>query len=301
MATTTAHQISMDNALVAPEKRVEIGKCNMRIDPKKTQKEPTTRDVITRNEQFWVTINKHGSSYQFKIDKKRLSVDMEVFREIHQICPRLMIKNIMKPPSSQQENLLLHQGTWTTLHPINKCLSGKITSLDEICLSKAQILCGMYYKKNIDFVALLWEDFAFQIDNRDAKKQEKMYHPGFIKAIIHHFLSKGKSISMRNRMFMHTAHDDCILGTMRFVFKDKDTQVNGVLIPTVMTTLKIRDSPAYQTYLAFATEATTPKSKRIYKKPASPMIKTTTTSLEETPSKKKSASAITAQNLSIRH
>ncbi|GKC27990.1 hypothetical protein Tco_1035284 [Tanacetum coccineum] len=58
-----------------------------------------------------------------------------------------------------------------------------------------------------------------------------------------------------------------------------------------MTTPKIRDSPAYQTYLAFATGAATPKKKRIYKKPTSHMIKTTTTSPKETPSKKKSAPA----------
>ncbi|GJX05923.1 hypothetical protein Tco_0478561 [Tanacetum coccineum] len=171
---------------------------------------------------------------------------------------------------------------WRTFDVIiNKCLSGKITGLDKIHLSIAQILYGMYYKKNIDFVALLWEDFAFQIDNRDSKKQEKIYYPRFTKVIIHHFLSKDKSISMRNKMFMHIAQDDSILSTLRFFSKDEDTQVYGALIATVMTTLDIQDSRAYQTYLAFATGASTPKPKRIYKKPDSPMIKTTTKSLEE--------------------
>nr|GEV00203.1 hypothetical protein [Tanacetum cinerariifolium] len=45
------------------------------------------------------------------------------------------------------------------------------------------------------------------------------------------------------------------------------------------------------TYLAFATGAATPKIKRIYKKPASPMIKTTTKSFEETPSKRNTTPA----------
>ncbi|GJT90644.1 hypothetical protein Tco_1079489 [Tanacetum coccineum] len=58
-----------------------------------------------------------------------------------------------------------------------------------------------------------------------------------------------------------------------------------------MTTPKIRDSPTYQTYLAFATGVATPKPKRIYKKHDSPMIKTTIISLEETPLEKKSAPA----------
>nr|GFB69720.1 hypothetical protein [Tanacetum cinerariifolium] len=93
---------------------------------------------------------------------------------------------------------------------------------------------------------------------------------------------------MRNRIFMHTSQDDCIMGTMRFVSKDEYTQVYGALIPTVMTTPKIRDSPGYHSYLAFATRAATPKTKRICNKPVSPMTKTTATSTEETHSKKKS-------------
>ncbi|GKC99992.1 hypothetical protein Tco_1170267, partial [Tanacetum coccineum] len=109
-----------------------------------------------------------------------------------------------------------------------------------------------------------------------------MYYPIFTKAIIHHFLSKDKTISMRNKMFMHTAQDDSILGTLRFVPKDEDAQVYEALIPAVMTTSKIWYSLAYQTYLAFATRAATPKLKRIYKKHDYPMIKTTNTSPEET-------------------
>ncbi|GKB82316.1 hypothetical protein Tco_0949211 [Tanacetum coccineum] len=215
-------------------------------------------------QQFWVTINKHGSSYQFKI------------------CPRLPDHEFDEPPSKEEilsfikelghtgniKNITtvvvdhMHQPWRTFALIINKCLSGKII------------------------------DFSFQIDNRDAKKQEKMYYPRFTKAIIHHFLSKDKSISMRNKMFIHTAQDDSILGILRFVSKDEDTQVYGALIPVVMTTPKIRDSPAYQTYLTFATRAATPKSKKIYKKPASSMIKTTTTSPEETPSKRKDTPSV---------
>ncbi|GJT60954.1 hypothetical protein Tco_1004487 [Tanacetum coccineum] len=86
----------------------------------------------------------------------------------------------------------------------------------EIYMHQAQILWGMFYKKNVHFVELLWEDFTFQTENRDIKKQEKMYYARFTKAIIHHFITKDKSISMRNRMFMYTVEDDSILGLMRF-------------------------------------------------------------------------------------
>nr|GEY64265.1 hypothetical protein [Tanacetum cinerariifolium] len=46
MATTTAQQIALDNALVALEKQVKIGKYNMRIDHEMTTKEPTYQVVL---------------------------------------------------------------------------------------------------------------------------------------------------------------------------------------------------------------------------------------------------------------
>ncbi|GJS78763.1 hypothetical protein Tco_0728644 [Tanacetum coccineum] len=195
--------------------------------------------------QFWFTINKQDSSYRFKFGKKRFTLNMEVFREIFQ------------------------------------CLSGKMTGLDKMRLSRAQILWGMYYKKNVDFVELLWEDFIFQIDNRDTKKQEKMYYPRFTKAVIHHFITKDKTISIRNRLFMHTTQDDCVLSTMRFVSKSEDFQVYRALLPKVMTNQKMRNSYVYNTYLAYATRAATPKKARKFKKHASPSKKRTLVTVED--------------------
>ncbi|GKC30185.1 hypothetical protein Tco_1037479 [Tanacetum coccineum] len=54
----------------------------------------------------------------------------------------------------------LHQPWITFASIINKCLSGKVSGLDKLRLSRAQILWGMYHKKNLDFVALIWEDLA---------------------------------------------------------------------------------------------------------------------------------------------
>ncbi|GKF01438.1 hypothetical protein Tco_0028361, partial [Tanacetum coccineum] len=64
---------------------------------------------------------------------------------------------------------------------INRSSSGKTSSLDKFHLSRAQIIWGMYFQKNVDYVELLWEDFTYQIDNKDFKKQEKMYYPRFTK------------------------------------------------------------------------------------------------------------------------
>ncbi|GKE04137.1 hypothetical protein Tco_1396155, partial [Tanacetum coccineum] len=250
----------------------------MRIDPTKTQKEPTYQVVldalalttcypaflITADvpeiymHPLWYTINKHDSSYSFKIGKKRFTITMEVFREIFQICPRLLtqefdallldeeivsfikelghkgdIKSITKVVVDH-----MYQPWRTFVAIINKCLSGKITG-------------------------------RLHISNREQRPQEArkdVLYPRFTKAIIHHFITKDKSISIRNKMFMYSAQDDSIL-------------VDG-------------DATTYKTYLAYATGTTLPKMKRKFKKPASPSKKRTLVTVEEEepePAKKKKA------------
>ncbi|GKD29521.1 retrovirus-related pol polyprotein from transposon TNT 1-94 [Tanacetum coccineum] len=140
----------------------------------------------------------------------------------------------------------------------------------------------MYYKKNLDFVALIWEDLAYQIDNIDLKKQDKMFYPRFTKIITHYFLVKDKSISMRNRMFMHTARDDSLLGTIRFVSRHADTQVYGAILPQTMTNQALLDSVAYKTYYTIASGAEPLISRKSQKKSYYAI------SFEESPSKKKS-------------
>ncbi|GKC76391.1 hypothetical protein Tco_1127165 [Tanacetum coccineum] len=283
MTTTVAQQVALDNALVPLEKRVEIGKYSMRIDPVKTKKEPTYQVVldalalttcypaflITTDvpeiymHQFWFTINKKDSTlYRFKIDKKRTTLNMEIFREIFQIYPRLPTQEFDALPSDKDivsfikelghegdiksitevviDHMYQHWRTFASI--INKCLSGKITGLDKLRLSRAQILWGRFYKKNVDFVELLWEDFTFQIENKDHKN---------------------------------------ILGIMRFVSKSEDFQIYGAILPNRMTNQQIQDSDAYKTYLAYAISVASPKMKRKLKKPASPSKKRTLITIEE--------------------
>ncbi|GKC54213.1 hypothetical protein Tco_1076958 [Tanacetum coccineum] len=99
----------------------------------------------------------------------------------------------------------MHQPWRTFAGVINRCISGKSTILDRLRQSRAQILWGMFYKKNVDFVALLWEDFSFQADNKEisSARKESMPYPRFTKVIISHFISKDKTISMRNMINRH--------------------------------------------------------------------------------------------------
>ncbi|GJR14513.1 hypothetical protein Tco_0797165 [Tanacetum coccineum] len=99
------------------------------------------------------------------------------------------------------------------------------------------------------------------------------------------FLTKDKSISVRNRMSMHTARDDSLLGSMRFVSRHKDTQIYGALLPKEMTNQAMLDSVAYNTYYAIASGVDPPKPEKTQKKSDLAI------SSEETSSKKKPAKA----------
>ncbi|GKE28469.1 hypothetical protein Tco_1443853, partial [Tanacetum coccineum] len=155
---------------------------------------------------------------------------------------------------------------------INRGLSGKTSGIDKLRLSRAQILWGMFYQKNIDYVELLWEDFIYQIENRVYKKQENMYYPRFTKVIIHHFLIQDKTLSWRNRIRMHTSKDDYLMNTLRFVLAKEATQIYGTILPKCLTSPEMKDSKAYKTYLGYATGVVPPKISRKFKK-ASPSKK----------------------------
>ncbi|GKA01407.1 hypothetical protein Tco_0674072 [Tanacetum coccineum] len=124
-----------------------------------------------------------------------------------------------------------------------------------------------------------------------------MYYPRFIKVIIHHFISKDKSISMRNKIFMHTVRDDSVLGTLRFVSKSNEYQLYGALLTKGISNQQMRDSPTYKTYLAFATGAATPKKARKFKKLVSLSKKKTLIVVEEPAEKPTKKPATRRQSL----
>nr|GEW84010.1 hypothetical protein [Tanacetum cinerariifolium] len=54
--------------------------------------------------QFWFTISKikDTSSYQFKLDKKKFRIGVEVFRDVLQICPIFPNQEFVKQPSHDE-------------------------------------------------------------------------------------------------------------------------------------------------------------------------------------------------------
>ncbi|GKC09753.1 hypothetical protein Tco_1001363 [Tanacetum coccineum] len=156
----------------------------------------------------------------------------------------------------------------------------------------------MYNKKNVVFVALLWENFMFQADNRDISttRKENMPYPRFTKVIINHFISKDKTISIRNWINIHIVRDDSLLGTLKFVSNTQDYQKYGALIPEEMINQSIKDSKAYKIYLDFSTRKATPKKARKFKKVVSPSKKLSSV-LEEEPAKKPKQAKKTRQEV----
>ncbi|GKD05564.1 hypothetical protein Tco_1180538 [Tanacetum coccineum] len=188
-------------------------------------------------QQFWYTITKiKGSeSYEFLLADKRCVIDAEVFRKILDICPRkegedftevqndedtltFLVDLGYSGPLHKYTNMFvdhMHQ-PWRTLAAcINKCLSGKTASNDKLRKSRIDILWGMFYRENVDYPSLIWEDIAYQIDHRREKKsrRENMPYPRFT----------------------------------------KDVQQYGLAIPATMLNKEIMQSESYKRFILYST------------------------------------------------
>nr|GEU76704.1 hypothetical protein [Tanacetum cinerariifolium] len=160
--------------------------------------------------QFWNTIKKieKTNAYNFKLDKKKCRVDTEVFRKILQICQRLPNQDFVELPSEDDLLLFIKELGYS-----GNCEMLSTIRLDRLRESRAQILWAMYNQMNVDYVSFLWEDFIYQADNREIslERKEHIPYPQFTKVIINHFISKDNTISMRNRINLHTVRDDTLL------------------------------------------------------------------------------------------
>ncbi|GJY62992.1 hypothetical protein Tco_0464452 [Tanacetum coccineum] len=156
MDTTRAQQKALDHDLVAPANPFEI----------------TTGVPEIYMQEFCVTVSRHHSSLRFKLNGKSHTVNIYNFRDMLKIFPKLP-GQIFKEPPFKEEILSfirdlghtdeikflfnvnvnhMHQPWRSFAAIINKCLSGKTTTLESLRLSRAQILWGMYHNKTVDYV-----------------------------------------------------------------------------------------------------------------------------------------------------
>ncbi|GJZ09037.1 hypothetical protein Tco_0543320 [Tanacetum coccineum] len=305
MALSIADQIALDDALVAPADRLKIGKCNLRLSSDVTSKEATLQVVydvlkltpfykafqVTADapeiymQEFWASAYVHNRSVRFKMNNKKHIIGLDQFRDILQICPKVGNKKFVEPPLEKEILIFLaslghsgdirkitdvnvnklHQPWRSFAAVINKCLSGT-PSYDSLRLSQAQILWGMYNKKNVDYAYLLWEDFIFKIENKNTKKGSAMYYPRFTKLVVNYVMEKDPSIPRRNKVNWHYARDDPMFTTINVISRNEATQLYGAILPVALTNEDIRNSESYKEYYAMASGTIPPKTKGSKKK-----------------------------------
>ncbi|GJY74641.1 hypothetical protein Tco_0479072 [Tanacetum coccineum] len=217
------------------------------------------------------------------MNKKSYSFDLDTFRNILQICPKLHGRHFVDTPFEEDilafmreigysGTIKLHSDVKVDLLPqpwrtfatiINKCLSSKVTGIDTLRLSRAQILWGLYHQEKVNFVYLLWEDLVYQIENKESRKNKYMYYPRFTKVVISHFMSQDQSIPRRNKVDWHMANDDPILTTMRFIPQHEVVQKYGAILPDYLTNPAMKASEAYKTYHDLANGKVQPKPKYV--------------------------------------
>ncbi|GKE84528.1 hypothetical protein Tco_1558270, partial [Tanacetum coccineum] len=162
MALSIADQIALDDALVAPADRLRIGKCNLQVvydvlklTPFYNAFQVTADAPEIYMQEFWASTYVHNRSIRFKINNKKHIIDLEQFRDILQICPRVGNKKFAEPPLEKEILIFLaslgHSGDirkitkvnvnklhqpWRSFAAIiNKCLSD-IPSYDSLRLSR---------------------------------------------------------------------------------------------------------------------------------------------------------------------
>nr|GEY81858.1 ribonuclease H-like domain-containing protein [Tanacetum cinerariifolium] len=105
MATTIEQQVALDEALVPSTKRLRIGRSNFRLPSDIQSKESTLQE-------FWATAYVHQHSIRFKLDNKKHIVNLETFRDMLHICPRIPGQSFDELPFEEEIlEFLQHQNT----------------------------------------------------------------------------------------------------------------------------------------------------------------------------------------------
>nr|GEX58370.1 hypothetical protein [Tanacetum cinerariifolium] len=258
MATTIDQQVALDEALVPSMQRLRIGRSNFRLPSDIQSKESTLQVVydVLRNspffrafqvtadvpeiymQEFWATAKLHHNSIHFKMNTKKSVFDLEAFREMLHISPRIPSQSFAELPFEEE---------------ILKFLCFR--------LSQAQILWGFYHRSNVDYAYLIWEDFVYQVEHKNQKRRNEMYYPRFTKVIIDYFMRRKPSISRRNRINWYYVRDDVLFSIIKVVSRHQTTQQYDAILPIELTTDEIKNSMAYKEYYACATGEAAPKPK----------------------------------------
>nr|GEY11138.1 hypothetical protein [Tanacetum cinerariifolium] len=204
-------------------------------------------------QEFWATAYVHQRSFRFKMNNKKYIVDLESFREMLHICPRIHGQDFAELPFKEEIlefiRFLGHGETIRTLTDVN------INKLYQPWRSFAAIINKFLTGKSSGY-----DNFVYQVEHKNQKKSNEMYYPSFTK-VIHHFMLKDPSIPRRNKINWHYVRDDSIFSMIKVVSRHQNTQQYGAMLPIELTNDEIRNTKAYKDYYAFATGEASPKPK----------------------------------------
>nr|GEZ47848.1 hypothetical protein [Tanacetum cinerariifolium] len=96
MATKLDQQVALDEALVLSAQRLQIGRSNFRLPSDIQSKEPTLQV------EFWAIAKLHQHSILYKMDTRKHVLDLEAFREMLHISPRILGQSFAELPFEEE-------------------------------------------------------------------------------------------------------------------------------------------------------------------------------------------------------
>nr|GEV58703.1 hypothetical protein [Tanacetum cinerariifolium] len=214
--------------------------------------------------EFWATATVHHHAIRFKMDNKKHIINLESFRDMLHICPRVHGQSFVKPPFEEEIvafiRFLGHSAVIRKLTDVN------INKLYQPWRSFAAIINKCLTEKNSSYDSFKFISSSNYVERKDSKKRNEMYYPRFTKVIIYHFMSNDPSIPRRNKVNWHYVRDDHMFSTIKLVSRHQNTQQFGALLPIGLTNEEIDNSNAYKEYYVVATGAAPPKPKASVRK-----------------------------------
>ncbi|GJU69156.1 hypothetical protein Tco_1255415 [Tanacetum coccineum] len=118
MSSITAQQTKLDLELVPKEKRLDIGKCNGRLNPRKIQREPTFQVVLDA-----LALTPCYSSFLITTDVPEVYMHQDIFK----ICPRVQGQDFDALPIDEEiVSFLKYLGHTGEIHSLNDVVVDQI-------------------------------------------------------------------------------------------------------------------------------------------------------------------------------
>ncbi|GJZ83538.1 hypothetical protein Tco_0648711 [Tanacetum coccineum] len=246
MEISIADQIALDDALVAPANRLKIGKCNLRL----------SSDGHSKG------ANSSSSLMIFKMNNKKHILNLDQFRDILQICPKVGNKKFEEPPLEKEILAFLASlGHWENYERSLMLMSiSCINPGDHLLLSSINILVVNHpttvfvflklksygectITRRFEYAYFCGEAFIYQNENKNWKERQCDVLSSFHKLVVQ-LLSMDKDLSIPRRN------------------RNEDTQLYGTILPVALTNKDIRNFESYKSIMLIAFGNIPPKTKK---------------------------------------